>query len=178
MARMDKRRAVIPLMLGATFVAGFLLYGVTDTADTAAAARVDGARERLVRERFEQAVALLQHGEYDYAMRGFHGVLELAPDLPEAHVNMGYALLGLEQYDAARSFFDTASNLRPEQANAYYGMAVAFEGLGDLRQAAITMRTFVHIADNDDPYRRKAEAALWEWEAALAAPDNEEEDAN
>lgn len=184
MARMDRRRAVIPLMLGATLVAGFLFYSLDDRADkdatapgVAATPRVESARERLVHQRFQQAVTLLQHGQYDYAMQGFHDVLEIAPDLPEAHVNMGYALLGLERFDAARSFFDTASNLRPDQANAYYGMAVAFEGLGDLRQAAITMRTFVHIADEDDPYRRKAEAAIWEWEAALAAPEDEKENA-
>jgi len=184
MARMDKRRVVIPLMLVATLFTGFLLYGVNDTADTVATApgapatpRGDQARDRLVHQRFQQAVTLLQHREYDYAMRGFHDVLAIAPELPEAHVNMGFALLGLGQYEAARSFFDTASNLRPSQANAYYGLAVAFEGLGDLRQAVVTMSAYVHIADEDDPYRRRAEAAIWEWEAALAAPEDEKENA-
>ena len=126
---------------------------------------------RLLHQQFQQAVALLQHGEYDYAVQGFHDVLKVAPDMPEAHVNMGFALLGLEEYEAARSFFDTATNIRPGQTNAYYGLAVAHEGLGDLRQAVAAMRAYTHIAAGDDQYRRKAEAAIWEWEAELTAKE-------
>ena len=95
--------------------------------------------------------------------------------MPEAHVNMGFALLGLEEFEAARSFFDTATNLRPEQTNAYYGLAVAHEGLGDLRLAVAAMRTYTHVADGDDQYRRKAEAAIWEWEAELTAEEQQQQ---
>jgi len=123
----------------------------------------------LLHQRFQQAVALLRHGEYDFAVQGFHEVLKAAPDMPEAHVNMGYALLGLEEFAAARSFFDTAYNMRPAQANAYYGMAIAHEGLGEMVQAVAAMRAYAHIAARDDPYRRKAEAAIWEWEVELSA---------
>jgi tetratricopeptide (TPR) repeat protein len=81
---------------------------------------------------------------------------------------MGYALLGLEEFAAARSFFDSASNLRPAQANAYYGMAIAHEGLGEMAQAVAAMQAYAHIAAQDDPYRRKAEAAIWEWQVELS----------
>ena len=118
---------------------------------------------------FQQAVVLLQHREFDYAVQGFHEVLKVAPDMPEAHVNMGYALLGLEQFEAARSFFDSATNLKPGQSNAYYGLAIAHEGLGELRSAVVAMRAYTHITNTDDQYRRKAEAAIWEWEAELSA---------
>jgi hypothetical protein len=87
---------------------------------------------------------------------------------------MGFALLGLEKFKVAQEFFDSASNIRPSQNNAYYGLAVAHEGLGNLRQAVVTMRSFVHVAAQDDPFRRKAESAIWEWEATLAAQDNGE----
>ena len=126
---------------------------------------------RLLHQQFQQAVALLQHGEYDYAVQGFHEVLKLAPDLPEAHVNMGFALLGLKEFEAARSFFDTATNLKPDQGNAYYGLAVAHEGLGELRQAVVAMRAYIHVTDGNEKYRRKAEAAIWEWEAELTAEE-------
>ena len=59
---------------------------------------------------------------------------------------------------------------------AYYGLAVAYEGLGDLRQAVAAMRAYAHVADGDEQYRRKAEAAIWEWEAALTAKNNEHEE--
>ena len=120
---------------------------------------------------FQQAVALLQSGQYEYAVKGFHDVLRIPPDMPEAHVNMGFALLGLRKFGEARDFFDAASNLRPLQTNAYYGLAMAHEGLGQLRQAVMAMRTYAHLADKSDPHRRKAEAAIWEWEAALSAPE-------
>lgn len=121
-----------------------------------------------VEARFSQGVVMLHARRYDHAVTAFHRVLELAPELPEAHVNMGYALVGLGRFQAAHDFFESATALNRNQVNAYYGLAVALEGLHDLEGAVGAMRTFVHRAGTDDPYRRKAEAALWEWEAELA----------
>ena len=165
--RVDKRYTLLPVILIVTVAAGFALRSIEPQGEPVAAQ--EEIDMRLLHQQFQQAVVLLQHGEYDYAVQGFHDVLKVAPDMPEAHVNMGFALLGLEEFEAARSFFDTATNLRPGQTNAYYGLAVALEGLGDLRQAVAAMRTYTHIADGDDQYRRKAEAAIWEWEAELTA---------
>jgi Flp pilus assembly protein TadD len=167
--RFDKRYTVIPAIVAITALAGFALHSFEPQGEPVAAQENEDLR--LLHQQFQQAVALLQHGEYDYAMQGFHEVLKVAPDMPEAHVNMGFALLGLEEFEAARSFFDTATNLRPGQTNAYYGLAVAHEGLGDLRQAVAAMRTYTHIAGGDEQYRRKAEAAIWEWEAELTAKE-------
>ncbi len=115
---------------------------------------------------------MLHAREHEHALTAFHRVVELAPDMPEAHVNMGYALLGLRRFEAARGFFESATALRSRQVNAYYGLAVALEGMGDLPGAVGAMRTYVHLTAKDDPYLRKAHAALWEWESGLgrAAP--------
>lgn len=168
--RLDKRYTVIPAILLVTALAGFALRSFEPLGEPVST-HEEEVDLRLLHQQFQQAVALLQHGEYDYAVQGFHEVLKTAPNMPEAHVNMGFALLGLEQFDAARSFFDTATNLRPDQTNAYYGLAIAHEGLGDLRLAVAAMRTYTHVADGDDQYRRKAEAAIWEWEAELTAEE-------
>lgn len=119
-----------------------------------------------VHQRFQQGVMMLHAKQHEHALAAFHRVLALAPDLPEAHVNMGYALLGLKRYDAARQFFEGAIALRTRQHNAYYGLAVALEGLHDLPGAIGAMRSYAHLAKADDPYKRKAEAAIWEWQAA------------
>ena len=111
---------------------------------------------------------MLHAKRYDYAAVAFHEVLRLAPRLPEAHVNMGFALLGQEQPGAARDFFTTAIELRPGQSNAYYGLALASEALGDMSTALGAMRSFVHLTPPEDPFVRKARAALWEWQAAQA----------
>lgn len=121
-----------------------------------------------VRERFDQAVLMLHAKQYEHAVTALHRVLELAPRLPEAHVNMGYALLGLGRADAARDFFETATALRPEQANAYYGLALAHERSGDLPLAIGAMRTYLHRAKGgDEAHQRRARAALWEWEGRV-----------
>jgi tetratricopeptide (TPR) repeat protein len=100
-------------------------------------------------------------------MTAFHRIMQLAPEMPEAYVNMGFALIGMKRYKEARDFFESATLLRRNQVNAYYGLAVALDGMGDLEGALGAMRTFVHLSKEDDPFRRKAEAAIWEWREAL-----------
>jgi len=178
----DKRPFVISAFFFVTLLLGFGLQKLAINKPQPESILVDphvalgdlSGDDRQVHQQFQQSVALLQQGEYEFAVQGFHEVLKFVPDLPEAHVNMGFALIGLEKFKAAQAFFDSASNIRPSQSNAYYGLAVAQEGLGDLQQAVVTMRTFIHIAEQDDPFRRKAESAIWEWEAALAAQENDE----
>ncbi|HEY3327135.1 MAG TPA: tetratricopeptide repeat protein [Novimethylophilus sp.] len=126
-----------------------------------------------VRERFRQGVVMLHAKRYDDAITAFHRVIELEPEMPEAHVNMGYALIGLQRYEAARDFFEGATALRRDQVNAYYGLAEALEGMHDLPGAIGAMRTYLHLAPAGDQYRRKAEAAIWEWQEALKKARNE-----
>lgn len=130
-------------------------------------------REKEVERRFSQGVVMLHAREYEHAATAFHRVLEIAPDMPEAHVNMGFAMIGLQRHAAARDFFEGALALRRGQANAYYGLAVALEGLDDRAGAIGAMRTYVHLTAEGDPYRRKAQAALWEWEAVRTAEPRE-----
>lgn len=128
----------------------------------------DRSHEAGVRWYFERGVALLHARRFDYAAVAFHQVLRLAPRLPEAHANMGFSLLGQKRPGAARDFFLAALALNPGQVNAYYGLAEASESLGDMPAALGAMRSFVHLARPDDPFVRKARAALWEWQSAPA----------
>lgn len=125
------------------------------------------ARSSEIDARFKQGIVMLHAKQYEHATTALHRVLELAPDMPEAHVNMGYAMIGLKRYAAARDFFEAAINLRPSQVNAYYGLAEALEGLNNLEGAMGAMRSYIHLSRSDDPYVRKAHAALWEWEKKL-----------
>ena len=120
-----------------------------------------------ITRRFQQAVMMLHAQRYEYAVTALHQVIEMAPRMPEAYVNMGFALLGLKRYTAARDFFNTATDLRPYQGNAYWGLAESLEQLGDLEGALGAMRTYIHLAPPGDPYVRRARSALWEWESTL-----------
>ncbi|AYH42051.1 hypothetical protein CDA09_01405 [Azoarcus sp. DN11] len=128
------------------------------------------ATRKAVRARFEQGVAMLHMRQYEYALTAFHQVLALNPKLPEAHVNMGFALVGLQQWKNARDFFQSAIELRKDQINAYYGLAITLDALGDRAGAMGAMQTYLHRAPADDPFRARAESALWEWRTAQQNP--------
>jgi len=130
----------------------------------AAAAPIASAGRLEVADRFRQGVVMLHARQHGHALTAFHRVLQLEPRMPEAHANMGFALLGLGRPAQARDFFESAIELRREQMNAYYGLAVALEALTDVNGAIGAMRTYTHLAREDDPYLPKARAALWEWE--------------
>jgi len=150
-------------------LAGYLINtaGVSEPAGSPAPVQGDDPRSRQVHQSFQQAVAMLHARNYEYAVQSLHEVLAVQPRMPEAHANMGFALLGLGMHMAARDFFESATDLRPSQYNAYYGLAVANEDLGNVKAAVAAMQTYVHLAPADDPYRRKAEAAIWEWESKM-----------
>lgn len=124
-------------------------------------------RQAEIEQRFQQGVVMLHAKQYDHALTAFHRVLELAPQMPEAYVNAGFALLGKGEFKAAADFFDEATTLNSSQINAYYGLALALDGMGERRAAVEAMQAYLHRAPVGDPYRRKAESAVWEWTAAL-----------
>lgn len=130
-------------------------------------AHVDQKRTEEIDTRFKQGVVMLHAKQYEHATTAFHRVLQLAPTMPEAHVNMGFAMLGQKRYKEALEFFDGATALNRNQLNAYYGMAEAYEGLGDYRGALESMEAWLHRAQADDPFRRRGEAAVWEWRDRL-----------
>jgi len=179
--RRDVRAVAVALTFGLTLALGSMLaLSNGDDAGTPVAAkpadpRVDATghaaqqRKAEVDRRFALSVTHLNNRQYEAAASELHRVLELAPKMPEAHVNMGFAMLGVQRYPMARDFFNSAIELNTLQLNAYYGLAVALEGLKDMPGAVGAMRSYVHLSKPDDPYLVKANAALWEWEAELQA---------
>ncbi len=130
----------------------------------------DHARQMRLAEvdrRFSSGVVLLSGRNFELAASEFQRVLQLAPRMPEAHVNMGFALLGTQRYAGAKDFFTAAIDLHTGQLNAYYGLALALEGLHDLPGARGAMRSYIHLARADDPYLTRANAALWEWDGEM-----------
>jgi tetratricopeptide (TPR) repeat protein len=146
--RRDRRALGVLLTAAAVLLGGWWFARLEPTHAPAPVAQGDG--------RYADAQVLLRR------------VIELAPRLPEAHVNMGFAWLGLQRAAQARESFEHALTLKADQANAYYGLALAQESLGDLELALGAMRSYLHLArDGSEAHLRRARSALWEWEAQI-----------
>lgn len=180
MRPIDKRRTLLPAAVTVAALAGYLLDVAgragprpADAPAAAYAARGDslpaGADARLAHASFQRAVVALREGQPAAAQGALHTVLTIYPRLPEAHGNLGFALLGLERYGEAAAAFRHAADLRPSLHTAYYGLALAEHGRGDLPAAVAAMQAFAHLAAADDPWLSRALAALREWEYALAS---------
>lgn len=167
--RTDHRGLAVALTL-TLVLAGGAAIRLIDMSDARPPVEAPAAPAEELRSRFDRAVQRLQVGDHAQASTDLHRVLELAPELPEAHVNLGFAMLGLGRSALARDAFERATALRADQANAYYGLALAHEASGDLELALGAMRSYVHRARDADPaHLRRARAALWEWETRLRA---------
>ena len=174
-ARRDIRWRALALTCGLTLVLGILLtnwtpdqgsplpamqVGTNEGVNANANAHATQMRAEEIKKRFGQSVTLLNSRQFEAAVTQLHRVLELAPQMPEAHVNMGFAMIGTHQYAAARDFFVAAIELNVSQLNAYYGLGIALEGLNDQPGAIGAMQTYVHLSKPDDPFRVKAETTL------------------
>lgn len=162
------RASLVLLVAGLIGVVGGVIHFLPDSSQSVpVSGSMEVADPELVR-RFQEGAMMLHAKRFEYAATAFHWVLQRAPQMPEAHVNMGFAMLGLERFDVARDFFNAAINLRSTQVNGYYGLAVALEGLKDMGGARGAMRTFIHLSPADAKFLPKARAALWEWEQSVA----------
>ena len=120
---------------------------------------------------FRQGVSLLRAGRAGEALRVLKAATAIAPNVPEAHVNLGFAAIALGHAQEAEASFLKAIELKPGQRNAYFGLAESRELQSDHRGALHAMRTFVHLTPEDDRFRRRADAAIWEWQALLEDGD-------
>lgn len=167
--RIDRRLAGFLITAALVLAGGLGLAALAPLHEPMPEAEPPPAAGDELKQRFDTAVLLLHGRRFDEALAQWQRVLELAPGLPEAHVNIGFTLLGLRRADAARAAFERAIALRPAQANAYYGLAMAQEALGDLALARGAMRSYLHLArDESEAHLARARAALWEWESAPA----------
>lgn len=117
--------------------------------------------------RFQQGVQMMQIGQYDYAVTAFERILALAPKLPEAHTNLGYALLEQREYEKAMEHFNAALEVRSRQDNAYYGLALSYAAQGRYSEALGAMGTFTHFVTREHPNWAKAHERMDRWRAIL-----------
>ena len=77
-------------------------------------------------------------GKFDLAVKSYQKALQLKPDYPEAHYNLGYLYMNrpfMQLQDAIKEF-DQAIKLKPDYAKAYNnrGLTYVYAGRFDLAQ--------------------------------------------
>lgn len=112
---------------------------------------------------FADGLSALRRGDAHAAALSFEEARRRTPHSPEILVNLGFAYLELFRPMAATEVFMRANGMAPTMPAAYFGLAESLEASGDLEGARGAMRTFLHLAPEDDRFRRRAMAALWEW---------------
>ena len=171
MKSVDVRLKAVLLTLGLVLTIVIIINFWPDTFNQQQADVAYLSQKSATASLFDNAVIDLRKRRYRQAIEGFREVLKTAPTMPEAYVNIGFANLEVKQYEQAKQAFNTVLNLRPVQVNAYWGLAVSLEGLCDIPAAIGAMKTYTHLANQGDPYLKKANAALWEWDQLKKAAE-------
>ncbi len=157
----------VPLFIAGVVGLGAILSLLPGRGVEAPLVQETAAQEPGFADYFATGVHLLQVGLPREAASAFENAKRLRPHIAEARINLGYAYLAAGQFVDAEAAFSEALDLKPGQINGYYGWAESLEALDDLPAALGAMRSFVHLSSEDHPYRRRALAAIWEWQTAL-----------
>jgi tetratricopeptide (TPR) repeat protein len=99
---------------------------------------------------------------YKNARGNFKEALNLLPKLPEAHVDMGSALINLQQYAEGAKETELGLQLGShEPERGYYNLGIAYEEMGDLQKSYESFRKASELApDWQDPQRQMARFTL------------------
>jgi len=78
---------------------------------------------------------LLQRGAFEAAAALIRRFIEIDPDFPDAHNNLGVALQGLERPSEAMRHFETAIELAPRRPEAHYNLGRALQSMSRSTEA-------------------------------------------
>jgi tetratricopeptide (TPR) repeat protein len=95
---------------------------------------------------------------YKNARGNFKEALNLIPKLPEAHVDMGSALINLQEFAEGAKETELGLQLGShEPERGYYNLGIAYEEMGDLQKSYENFRRASELAPNwEDPQKQMA----------------------
>ena len=101
-------------------------------------APVDETRA-TAKQAFGRGIDLTRAGSYDEALRAFEEVIELSPDLAEAHYNKGFIFIQRQDWQAAESSLEKAIELDADYADAKLALSKLYQDTGRASEALALM---------------------------------------
>jgi tetratricopeptide (TPR) repeat protein len=102
-----------------------------------------------IRETFAKASEATQAGDLAQGEALYKEVLELAPDLAEAHFNLGHVYREQERWDEAEAEFKQVLDLQPDRSDTYSALAAIYNDTGRNQEAvAILARSAAQFPDD------------------------------
>lgn len=130
--------------------------------DSLAVAERDMAMRRLFRE----ATNYRSNGQFPQAIETLRRAIQVDPENPNLHHELGETFLMVQQWDSARVELLEALRHDPNSAGLHNGLGYAYEKLGDLRAALDQYRLASRLDPTDGAYQDRYLEALAEFEAS------------
>ena len=87
-------------------------------------------------------------GRFEELIKLLHQALELKPNYPEAHINLGNAFKEKGDLTAAIASYNTALQLKPNCPEVHYNLGIAFKDRGDLTAAIASYNKALQLKPN------------------------------
>jgi tetratricopeptide (TPR) repeat protein len=109
---------------------------------------------------YAEAIAHERAGRVAEALAGFEKAAALAPNLPQAHYNLGVAYTNHGRGDDALRAFQRAVSLAPGFAEAHANLGAALTEQGRLEEAVVALRKSISLAPGNPTVHNNLGAAL------------------
>lgn len=107
------------------------------------------ATEVAARRLCDQAYELIAREQYEQAIDRLEGALTLAPNLANAHANIGLVFNRLGETSRAIEHLRTAVRLAPREPAPLLTLASAYQRIGRLHEACCTYQRFLSLFPHD-----------------------------
>ncbi|MGA8432034.1 MAG: tetratricopeptide repeat protein [Candidatus Sulfotelmatobacter sp.] len=135
-------RVLAPVLLVFSVFAGLVLAQGTKAQQSSA--------QRLNPDQLlNSAIDAQQRGDYQTAIREYRKLLELRPNMVEAKVNLGAALVHVGDFDSAIAMYRSALPSIPQKSAVLLNLALAYYKKGDFPHANEEFET-LHSAEPND----------------------------
>lgn len=103
---------------------------------------------------YGRAMRYQQMNDLDNAIKDYTTIIELKPDMLDAHFNLGYIhQVNLKLYREAIKYYNQAISIQPTNVRAFYNSGICFELLGDIQNARKAFQKCIEIMPEYKPAR-------------------------